>query len=139
MIAVQNVDVLNFEKETKNMMVWLYWIIPVIFEISLISLNIYLGYVFEVQCNYTKFEMYNKIDEFVLVHVVYIFTAITITFICQAVDTIFKGQIGLIVLPIIIAIILGFISYDAVTVDFIEINDELGRLYRRKLRKEIKI
>ena len=121
------------------MMVWLYWIIPVIFEISLISLNIYLGYVFEVQCNYTKFEMYNKIDEFVLVHVVYIFTAITITFICQAVDTIFKGQIGLIVLPIIIAIILGFISYDAVTVDFIEINDELGRLYRRKLRKEIKI
>lgn len=120
------------------MMVWLYWIIPVIFEIGLISLNIYLGYVFKVQCNYTKSEMYIKIAEFVLVHVVYVFTAITITFICQAVDTSFKGQIGLIVLPIIIAIIFGFISFNEVTNDFIEINDELGRLHHRKLRKEIK-
>lgn len=121
------------------MMTWLYWMVPVIFEIGLISLNIYLGYVFKTQCNYTKFEMYNKIAEFALVHIVYMFTAIAITFICQAIDTSFKGQIGLIVLPFVIAIIFGFISFNAVTVDFIEINDELGRLHRRKLRKEIKI
>lgn len=121
------------------MMVWLYWMVPVIFEICLISLNIYFGYVFKTQCNYTKFEMYNKIAEFVLAHIVYVFTAITITFICQAIDTSFKGQIGLIVLPFVIAIIFGFISFNAVTVDVIEINDELGRLHRRKLRKEIKI
>lgn len=121
------------------MIVWLYWIIPVIFEIGLISLSIYLGHVFKTQCNYTKTEMYYKIDEFVLVHIVYIFTTVTITFICQAVDITFKGQIGLTVLPFIIAIIFGFISFDAVTVDFIKINDELGRLHRRKLRKEIKI
>ena len=121
------------------MIVWLYWMIPVIFEICLISLNIYLGYVFKTQCNYTKFEMYNKIAEFVLVHIVYVLTIVAITFICQAVDTIFKGQIGLIVLPFVIVIIFGFILFNAVTVDFIEINDELGRLHRRKLRKEIKI
>lgn len=121
------------------MMTWLYWIIPVIFEIGLLSLSIYLGYEFKVRCNYTKFEMYNKIAEFVLVHIVYVLTIVTITFICQALDTSFKGHIGLIILPFAIAIIFGFISFNAVTVDFIEINDELGRLHRRKLRKEIKI
>lgn len=121
------------------MIVWLYWIIPVIFEICLISLNIYLGYVFKVQCNYTKFEMYNKIAEFVLVHIVYVFATIAITFICHAVDTIFNGQIGLIVLPFLIAFVFGLISFNWVNVNFIEINDELGRLHRRKLRKEIKI
>lgn len=121
------------------MMTWLYWMVPVVFEIGLISLSLYLGHVFKTQCNYTKFEMYNKIAEFVLVHIVYVFATIVITFICQAVDTIFKGQIGLIILPFVIAIIFGFISFNVVTVDFIEINDELGRLHRRKLRKEIKI
>lgn len=121
------------------MMVWLYWMIPVIFEIGLVSVSVYLGYVFKAQCNYTKTEMSCKIAEFVLVHTVYVFATIAITFICQAVDTIFKGQIGLIILPFVIAIIFGFISFNAVTVDFIEINDELGRVHRRKLRKEIKI
>lgn len=121
------------------MIVWLYWMVPVIFEIGLISLSIYLGHVFKAQCNYTKTEMYYKIDEFALVHVVYIFTIVTITFICQSVDTIFKGQIGLIVLPFLIALIFGLISFNWVNVNFIEINDELGRLHRRKLRKEIKI
>lgn len=121
------------------MMVWLYWMVPVIFEICLLSLSMYLGYVFKTQCNYTKFEMYNKIAEFVLVHIVYVLTTITITFICQAVDTIFKGQIGLIILPFVIAIIFGFISFNWINVNFIEINDELGRVHRRKLRKEIKI
>ena len=121
------------------MMVWLYWMVPVVFEIGLISLNIYLGYVFKVRCNYTKTEMYYKIAEFVLAHIVYVFTIVTITFICQAVDTSFKGQIGLIALPFIIEIIFGFISFDEIRTDFIEINDELGRLHRRKLRKEIKL
>ena len=121
------------------MMIWLYWMVPVIFEIGLISLSIYLGYVFKTQCNYTKFEMYNKIAEFVLVHIVYVLTIVAITFIYQAVDTIFKGQIGLITLPFVIAIIFGFISFNWVNVNFIEINDELGRVHRRKLRKEIKI
>lgn len=121
------------------MIAWLYWMVPVIFEIGLISLSIYLGYVFKVRCNYTKFEMYNKIAEFVLVHIVYVLTIVAITFICQAVDTSFKGHIGLIILPFVIAIIFGFISFNWVNVNFIEINDELGRLYRRKLRKEIKL
>lgn len=121
------------------MMAWLYWIIPVIFEIGLISLSIYLGYVFKVRCNYTKFEMYNKIAEFMLVHTVYVFATITITFICCAIDTIFKSQISLIVLPFLIASVFGLISFNWVNVNFIEINDELGRLHRRKLRKEIKI
>lgn len=121
------------------MIVWLYWMIPVIFEIGLISVSIYLGHVFKAQCNYTKTEMYYKIDEFVLVHVVYIFTTVTITFICQSVDTIFKGQVGLIVLPFLIASVFGLISFNWVNVNFIEINDELGRLHRRKLRKEIKL
>lgn len=121
------------------MIVWLYWMVPVIFEIGLISLSIYLGYVFKVQCNYTKFEMYNKIDEFMLVHIVYVLTTITITFICLAVDTIFKGHIGLIILPFLIASVFISISFNWVNVNFIEINDELGRLHRRKLRKEIKI
>lgn len=121
------------------MIVWLYWMVPVIFEIGLISLSIYLGHVFKAQCNYTKTEMYYKIAEFVLVHIVYVFTTITITFICQVVDTIFKGQIGLITLPFVIAIIFGFISFNWINVNFIEINDELGRVHRRKLRKEIKI
>ena len=121
------------------MIVWLYWMIPVIFEISLISVSIYLGHVFKAQCNYTKTEMYYKIFEFVLVHGVYVLTIATITFICQSVDTIFKGQIGLIVLPFLIAPVFGLISFNWVNVNFIEINDELGRLHRRKLRKEIKI
>lgn len=121
------------------MTVWLYWMVPVVFEIGLISLSLYLGHVFKTQCNYTKFEMYNKIAEFALVHIVYMFATITITFICQAVDAIFKGQIGLITLPFVIAIIFGFISFNWINVNFIEINDELGRLHRRKLRKEIKI
>lgn len=121
------------------MMTWLYWMVPVIFEIGLISLSLYLGQVFKVRCNYTKFEMYNKIAEFMLVHTVYVFATIAITFICQAVDTIFKGQIGLIALPFVIAIIFGLISFNWVNINFIEINDELGRLHRRKLRKEIKI
>lgn len=121
------------------MMTWLYWMVPAVFEIGLISLSLYLGHVFKTQCNYTKFEMYNKISEFALVHIVYMFVTITITFICQAVDTIFKGQIGLITLPYVIAIIFGLISFNWVRIDFIEINDELGRLHRRKLRKEIKI
>lgn len=121
------------------MIAWLYWMVPAVFEIGLISLSLYLGHVFKTQYNYTKFEMGCKIAEFVIVHVVFVFTVITITFICQAVDITFKGQIGLTVLPFIIAIIFGFISFDAVTVDFIKINDELGRLHRRKLRKEIKI
>ena len=121
------------------MIVWLYWMVPVIFEIGLISLSLYLGHVFKAQCNYTKFEMYNKITEFVLVHIVYVFATITITFICQAVDIIFKGQVGLIVLPFLIASVFRLISFNWVNVNFIEINDELGRLYRRKLRKEIKI
>ena len=121
------------------MMTWLYWMVPVIFEIGLISLSLYLGHVFKTQCNYTKFEMYNKIAEFVLVHIVYVLTIVTITFICQAVDTSFKGQICLIVLPFLIASVFGLISFNWVNVNFIEINDELGRLHRRKLRKEIKI
>lgn len=121
------------------MMTWLYWMVPVIFEICLLSVSIYLVHVFKGQCNYTKTEMYYKIDEFVLVHVVYIFATITITFICQTVDTIFKAQIGLIVLPFLIAFVFGLISFNWVNVNFIEINDELGRLHRRKLRKEIKI
>lgn len=121
------------------MITWLYWIIPVVFEICLLSVSMYLGYVFKTQCNYTKFEMYNKIAEFVLVHIVYVLTIVAITFICQAVDTIFKGQISLITLPFVIAIIFGFISFNWINVNFIEINDELGRLHRRKLRKEIKI
>lgn len=121
------------------MIVWLYWMVPVIFEIGLISLSIYLGHVFKTQCNYTKTELYYKILEFVLVHGVHVLTLVTITFICQSVDTIFKGQIGLITLPFVIAIIFGFISFNWVNVNFIEINDELGRLHRRKLRKEIKI
>lgn len=121
------------------MMIWLYWMVPVIFEIGLISLNIYLGYVFKTQCNYTKTELYYKIAEFVLVHIVYVFTIVTITFICQAVDTIFKSRICLIVLPFLIASVFGLISFNWVNVNFIEINDELGRLHRRKLRKEIKI
>lgn len=121
------------------MIIWLYWMVPVIFEIGLISLSIYLGHVFKAQCNYTKTEMYYKIAEFALVHVVYIFTTITITFIGQAVDRIFKGRIGLITLSFVIAIIFGLISFNWVNVNFIEINDELGRVHRRKLRKEIKI
>ena len=121
------------------MIVWLYWMVPAVFEIGLISVSIYLGHVFKTQCNYTKFEMYNKITEFMLVHTVYVFATIVITFICQAVDTIFKGQIGLIILPFVIAIIFGFISFNWINVNFIEINDELRRLHRRKLRKEIKI
>lgn len=121
------------------MIVWLYWMIPVIFEIGLISVSIYLGHVFKAQCNYTKTEMYYKIFEFVLVHGVHVLTIVTITFICQSVDTIFKGQIGLIVLPFLIASVFGLISFNWVNVNFIEINDELGRLHRRKLRKEIKI
>ena len=121
------------------MIVWLYWMVPVIFEISLISLSLYLGHVFKTQCNYTKTEMSCKIAEFVLVHTVYVFATITITFICQSVDIIFKGQVGLIVLPFLIASVFGFISFNWVNVNFIEINDELGRLHRRKLRKEIKI
>lgn len=121
------------------MMVWLYWMIPVIFEIGLISLSLYLVHVFKVRCNYTKFEMYNKIAEFALVHTVYVFATIAITFICQAVDTIFNRQIGLIVLPFLIAFVFGLISFNWVNVNFIEINDELGRVHRRKLRKEIKI
>ena len=121
------------------MIVWLYWMVPAVFEIGLISLSIYLVHVFKTQCNYTKTEMYYKMDEFVLVHVVYIFTTVTITFICQSVDIIFKGQVGLIVLPFLIASVFGLISFNWVNVNFIEINDELGRLYRRKLRKEIKI
>lgn len=121
------------------MIAWLYWMVPVIFEIGLISLSLYLGHEFKAQCNYTKFEMYNKIAEFALVHTVYVFATIAITFICQAVDTIFKGQIGLITLPFVIAIIFGFISFNWINVNFIEINDELGRVHRRKLRKEIKI
>lgn len=121
------------------MIVWLYWMVPVIFEIGLLSVSIYLGYVFKGQCNYTKNEMYYKIDEFVLVHAVHALTIVTITFICHAVDTIFKSQIGLIVLPFLIAIIFGFISFNWINVNFIEINEELGRLHRRKLRKEIKI
>lgn len=82
--------------------------------------------------------MYYKMDEYALVHVVYIFTTVTITFICQSVDIIFKGQVGLIVLPLIIVSVLGLISFNWVNVNFIEINDELGRLHRRKLCKEIK-
>ena len=121
------------------MMIWLYWMVPVIFEIGLISLSIYLGHVFKAQCNYTKTEMYYKIDEFVLVHIVYVFTIVTITFICCAIDTIFKSQIGLIVLPFLIAFVFISISFNWVNVNFIEINDELGRLHHRKLRKEIKI
>ena len=54
-------------------------------------------------------------------------------------DTIFKSQIGLIVLPFLIAFVFISISFNWVNVNFIEINDELGRLPRRKLRKEIKI
>lgn len=121
------------------MMIWLYWMVPAVFEIGLISVSIYLGHVFKTQCNYTKTEMSCKIAEFVLVHTVYVLTIVTITFICQAVDASFKGQIGLIILPFVIAIIFGFISFNWVNVNFIEINDELGRLHRRKLRKEIKI
>lgn len=121
------------------MMTWLYWIIPVVFEICLLSVSIYLVHVFKTQCNYTKNEIYYKIAEFVLVHIVYVFATITITFICCAIDTIFKGQIGLITLPFVITIIFGFISFNWVNVNFIEINEELGRLHRRKLRKEIKI
>lgn len=121
------------------MIVWLYWMVPVIFEIGLISLSLYLVHVFKVRCNYTKTEMSCKIAEFMLVHTVYMFATIMITFICQAVDTIFKGQIGLIILPFVIAIIFGLISFNWVNVNFIEIYDELGRLHRRKLCKEIKI
>lgn len=121
------------------MMTWLYWIIPAVFEIGLISLSIYLVHVFKGLCNYTKFEMYYKIAEFVLVHGVHVLTIVTITFICHAVDTIFNGQIGLIVLPFLIAFVFGLISFNWINVNFIEINDELGRLHRRKLRKEIKI
>lgn len=121
------------------MMTWLYWIIPVVFEICLLSVSIYLVHVFKTQCNYTKNEIYYKIAEFVLVHGVHVLTIVTITFICHAVDTIFKSQIGLIVLPFLIAFVFGLISFNWVNVNFIEINDELGRLHRRKLRKEIKI
>lgn len=121
------------------MMIWLYWMVPVIFEIGLISLSLYLVHVFKVRCNYTKTEISCKIAEFMLVHTVYMFATIMITFICQAVDTIFKGRIGLITLPFVIAIIFGFISFNWINVNFIEINDELGRLHRRKFRKEIKI
>lgn len=121
------------------MMTWLYWMVPVIFEIGLISLSLYLVHVFKVRCNYTKTEISCKIAEFVLVHIVYVFATITITFICCAIDTIFKGQIGLITLPFLIAFVFISISFNWVNVNFIEINDELGRLPRRKLRKEIKI
>ena len=121
------------------MIAWLYWMVPVIFEIGLISLSLYLGHVFKTQCNYTKTEMSCKLAEFMLVHTVYVFATIAITFICQAVDTIFKGQAGLIVLPFLIASVFGLISFNWINVNFIEINDELGRLHRRKLRKEIKI
>lgn len=121
------------------MVTWLYWMVPVIFEIGLISLSLYLGHVFKTQCNYTKTEMSCKLAEFMLVHTVYVFATITITFICQSVDIIFNGQIGLIVLPFLIAFVFGLISFNWVNVNFIEINDELGRLHRRKLRKEIKI
>lgn len=121
------------------MMIWLYWMVPVIFEIGLISVSVYLGYVFKVRCNYTKTEMSCKLAEFMLVHTVYVFATIAITFICQSVDIIFKGQVGLIVLPFLIASVFGFISFNWINVNFIEINEELGRVHRRKLRKEIKL